>query len=1269
MNHLIIISVGILNRLGGGFCDYAGRMFVQAGALVVALWIVDLLIRKRVHATFRYWMWMLVFVKLVLPPTLSLPTGIGYWLGDHFVVNPIAANQPSDVTPLKSAEITVPPVMVQAPYEPVTAAVSDSAITAPTSNSPVALRLDVLTWQGILFCVWIIGVLVITVLLVQRIFLVRGLIAQSEPTTEQLADALNQCRRQLGLRRKMELRLSHNVTSPAVCGLFHPAILIPKRILGKLSQEKLRAVLIHELAHIKRGDLWINCVQTLLQIAYFYNPFVWLANTAVRRLREQAVDEMVLVTLGARTEDYSNTLIDIAVMTSFKTSLSLRLIGVVESKKALEGRIKHMLNQPVPKSVKLGILGLMTVVILGVVLLPMARAQQQSVDGTSTVVDSDKDGLENSLEAELGTNPKSSDTDGDGLSDYDEYCKYRTDPTKKDSDGDGKPDGDWQERREYTYTIRAICEIRPPSSLEVINDLYQDARPVEKKAVLDDARVVEVLIFPFATAHVYAQPFPKEDIDKELREYIQPTVSMNFSSEMKEKIKDIVQGAATDVEAIEKMLHWMNSETTLVREMPHWEYLDIVDGKIVWHNSLGSPKQDEQFLETNFLGDSMFKRKVHGTCSSTAILRGTMFRAAGLPTRLIQTLPLITRYSQDPEPLADQLRMRTMAKGYAWGPGNGGANHTYNEVFLNNRWVRVDNSIGTGPFVGDKLFVKAWSAATWNNLKEGWNDKRCFRAIHVSDAYPKYKSGSTKVDMAIEDKDLTVTRQPDGRFKALIRIYNKGSLPSPQFGVNFYAGDPDKGGRLLSRHAAGPIMPGGNWGEYDPALELRSGEAAISVMVDPDNRVDELDETNNKASQTIPSALWKYGSKPYGEPSRSSSKPNIFVMSPSNFGMFREIFNMVKDVTWNKTGRYHEKKSYDEIFIDEIHNKKPGDIIVLLFSLDSRERIPTEYEDLLPKPWSEIEAALEQGKTVELKGKARELNVILLAAPTNEQLRSLVRESKLLNPSAKPSQSVVQTSGFSVTLPHGVTVELVGVCEHPSEGKQWWRPDGSLMKEAPYKTMGGRLKHHEGYKDYEFVLRLTGPGGTSYKWEVPGGNQGDDTGAPIDKDGRRVSDLRAYTVNQPQDKETALVRVGLTAAKWNTLVTYSPKEKEETYSFADGAVAFGSPYETGGRAQLPVVHNFNRPDYTMAIRVIAVTDSGVESASSSRGSGGNVLHSLTYSFHVPLDNIREFRFQTRPYTWVEFRNVSLEPGKTTHGQVEVERTALFDEDTSRKGNN
>ena len=120
---------------------------------------------------------------------------------------------------------------------------------------------------------------------------------------------------------------------------------------------------------------------------------------------------------------------------------------------------------------------------------------------------------------------------------------------------------------------------------------------------------------------------------------------------------------------------------------------------------------------------------------------------------------------------------------------------------------------------------------------------------------PAESTESAKVDISIEDKDFEVIKESEGLFRAVIGIYNKGSAPSPKFGVYFYAGDPDRGGRLLATHGAGPIMPGDIWREGTLPHRLETGESTISVVVDPGNRVEESDETNNKASRTISSTV------------------------------------------------------------------------------------------------------------------------------------------------------------------------------------------------------------------------------------------------------------------------------------------------------------------------------------------------------------------------------------------------------------------------------
>ena len=81
-----------INTMGKVFIDFAVPMLVQSSVLIVILLVLDLLLRKRIRAVFRYWIWMIVLIKLVLPPTLSLPTSPAYWIG-HKIHNPVSSSQ------------------------------------------------------------------------------------------------------------------------------------------------------------------------------------------------------------------------------------------------------------------------------------------------------------------------------------------------------------------------------------------------------------------------------------------------------------------------------------------------------------------------------------------------------------------------------------------------------------------------------------------------------------------------------------------------------------------------------------------------------------------------------------------------------------------------------------------------------------------------------------------------------------------------------------------------------------------------------------------------------------------------------------------------------------------------------------------------------------------------------------------------------------------------------------------------------------------------
>jgi beta-lactamase regulating signal transducer with metallopeptidase domain len=364
MDAFLHACIAGLNDLGRGFCAHTAAVFVQSSVLIVVLLIGDLLLRRHIRATLRYGIWMLVFLKLLLPPGLSLPTGIGYWIGRYLPIS-----------------MLVLPQVPETPVRP--SAFPESVMTEVRAIGGLGVEVAItpharLTWQGGIFLLWGIGVLGFAGLVIRRAFFVRRLVAQGRPAPDDAPDLLEECRRRLGVRRQVEIRVVPHLCSPAVCGLWGPTILMPAALLAELPPERLRTVLIHELAHVRRADLWLNCLQTGLQIAYFYNPLVWLANAIVRRVREQAVDEMVLVALGAEAGSYSGTLIDIAEMAFLRASSALGLVGVAESKKSLEGRIRHMLNRPVPKSARVGVVGVFVIAAFGALLLPMAAAQTRT---------------------------------------------------------------------------------------------------------------------------------------------------------------------------------------------------------------------------------------------------------------------------------------------------------------------------------------------------------------------------------------------------------------------------------------------------------------------------------------------------------------------------------------------------------------------------------------------------------------------------------------------------------------------------------------------------------------------------------------------------------------------------------------------------------------------------------------------------------------------------------------------------------------------------
>ena len=101
--------VETINAGGRAFVDFALPMLIQSGVLILILLAVDTLLRRRVRAVVRYWIWMLVLVKLVLPPSLGSPVSLGTWFGDTLEVPAASLLEPDSRQAVEPRATRLPP--------------------------------------------------------------------------------------------------------------------------------------------------------------------------------------------------------------------------------------------------------------------------------------------------------------------------------------------------------------------------------------------------------------------------------------------------------------------------------------------------------------------------------------------------------------------------------------------------------------------------------------------------------------------------------------------------------------------------------------------------------------------------------------------------------------------------------------------------------------------------------------------------------------------------------------------------------------------------------------------------------------------------------------------------------------------------------------------------------------------------------------------------------------------------------------------------------
>jgi beta-lactamase regulating signal transducer with metallopeptidase domain len=149
-------------------------------------------------------------------------------------------------------------------------------------------------------------------------------------------------------KRKFVLCISDDVRAPTAIGLWKPTIVIPDWVLRELPAAELNAVVLHELAHLRRWDDWTNLAQKVLSALLFFHPAVWWIDSRLTLEREMACDDLVLAET-ANPRAYAGCLIALAERGLLRRGLALAQAAVGRMRHT-SLRVLHILDGNRPRS-------------------------------------------------------------------------------------------------------------------------------------------------------------------------------------------------------------------------------------------------------------------------------------------------------------------------------------------------------------------------------------------------------------------------------------------------------------------------------------------------------------------------------------------------------------------------------------------------------------------------------------------------------------------------------------------------------------------------------------------------------------------------------------------------------------------------------------------------------------------------------------------------------------------------------------------------------
>jgi len=350
-------------------------MSFMGSVLTGVILLAKRLLGDRVGAAWHYYIWLLLLIRLSIPFAPESSYSI-FNLMEQIPQDTGILRYAEDLTGITSSKVPGTSPTEDRMNQNWIGRAPDRAFIVEENASKMNWNLNENGWN-ILALVWAIGALALMVYPIGANTLLHIRMRRKPPCRdEDIIEILKKCTDRLNLEKMPSIVYDSEAKIPMLFGFVKPRICIAPEMARCLSHEEMEHILLHELAHLKRGDILINWIMMVLQALHWFNPIVWAAFQRMKQDCELACDAHVLSYLKPLDrKEYGRTIINLLkLLTGYHEVPGT--VGIMNPKTQTKRRILMIKNFK-KASFKWTVIALLVVTVIGYVGLTNAKGAAQ----------------------------------------------------------------------------------------------------------------------------------------------------------------------------------------------------------------------------------------------------------------------------------------------------------------------------------------------------------------------------------------------------------------------------------------------------------------------------------------------------------------------------------------------------------------------------------------------------------------------------------------------------------------------------------------------------------------------------------------------------------------------------------------------------------------------------------------------------------------------------------------------------------------------------